>query len=257
MRGLFNLDSPIMVFLSRIADLMVLNIITVICCIPIVTIGPALTALYYQTIRMARGEDTYIFKGYFKSFKENFKQGMIIGLIVIAAVVVVVCDYWIMFNGMTGKVKDVLMVVITIIAIFLVCTVLYVFPVLARYENNVKNTFRNAFLISIMNLPKTVVMLIITLLPVLLCLINTQLMIIPILFGISGVAYLNSLLLVGSFRKIEGEEKPDKNAPEEELQPLSFIVEEQEEKKRELERKAAEELESQSVSETAENEAEN
>lgn len=52
---LFNLDSPVMVFLSKVANLMILNVLTIICCIPIFTAGAAITALYYVTIKMARG----------------------------------------------------------------------------------------------------------------------------------------------------------------------------------------------------------
>ena len=57
---LFNLDSPVMVFLSKVANLMILNVLTIICCIPIFTAGAAITALYYVTIKMARGDDPYI-----------------------------------------------------------------------------------------------------------------------------------------------------------------------------------------------------
>ena len=46
---LFNLDSPVMVFLSKVANLMILNVLTIICCIPIFTAGAAITALYYVT----------------------------------------------------------------------------------------------------------------------------------------------------------------------------------------------------------------
>ena len=56
---LFNLDSPVMVFLSKVANLMILNVLTIICCIPIFTAGAAITALYYVTIKMARGDDPY------------------------------------------------------------------------------------------------------------------------------------------------------------------------------------------------------
>ena len=63
---LFNLDSPVMVFLSKGANLMILNVLTIICCIPIFTAGAAITALYYVTIKMARGDDPYIIKGYFR-----------------------------------------------------------------------------------------------------------------------------------------------------------------------------------------------
>ena len=62
---LFNLDSPLMQFLNKVADLMWLNVLTLICCIPIVTVGPALTALHYMALKIARDEECYIARDYF------------------------------------------------------------------------------------------------------------------------------------------------------------------------------------------------
>lgn len=65
MSSFFNMDSPVMRFLSRLCDLMILNILCLICCIPIVTIGASITALYSVTLKMVKGEDSYIAKGFF------------------------------------------------------------------------------------------------------------------------------------------------------------------------------------------------
>ena len=69
-----NLDSPVISFLNKVADFMILNILFILCCAPIVTIGPALSALYTITMREARHEDSYILKPFFKAFKNNFIQ---------------------------------------------------------------------------------------------------------------------------------------------------------------------------------------
>lgn len=69
-----NLDSPVIVFLTTVADFMMLNILFILCCAPVITIGPAVSALYTITMREARHEGGYIFKPFFKAFKNNFKQ---------------------------------------------------------------------------------------------------------------------------------------------------------------------------------------
>ena len=66
---LFDLDSPVMRFLSKMADLMILNILTMICCLPLFTAGAAFTALHYVCLKMVRNEEGYIAKSYFKAFK--------------------------------------------------------------------------------------------------------------------------------------------------------------------------------------------
>ena len=86
----FNLDSPLMTFLSKMADLMILNLLTLICCIPIITAGDAMTALYYMTVKMVKNEECYLVKGYFKSFKENFKQATIIWLIALLVGIIMI-----------------------------------------------------------------------------------------------------------------------------------------------------------------------
>ena len=63
-------DSKMMSFLSRIFDLIILNILFVLCSLPVITIGSSLTALYSVTLKMVRNEESYIFRSFFKSFKE-------------------------------------------------------------------------------------------------------------------------------------------------------------------------------------------
>ena len=67
----FNLDSPLMKFLSRMTDILWLNILTVVCSIPIVTAGASFTALHYVCLKMVRDEEGYITKDFFKSFKRE------------------------------------------------------------------------------------------------------------------------------------------------------------------------------------------
>ena len=81
MKKLFDIDNPVIAFLSRLADLIGLNFLFLICCLPVFTIGAAWTALYYVTVKMVRKEESYIWKDFFKSFRENFKQATLIWLI--------------------------------------------------------------------------------------------------------------------------------------------------------------------------------
>ena len=92
--ALFDLDNPVLKFLSRMVDLIVLNVIFVISCIPIVTIGAALTSLYYVCITDWDPQNAQLFKKYVKSFKENFKQSTILWFILLVAGVIIGSDVW-------------------------------------------------------------------------------------------------------------------------------------------------------------------
>lgn len=228
---LFNLDSPIMVFMTKVADLIILNLLTLFLCIPVVTGGAAITAMYYMTIKMVRNEETYIIKGYFKSFRQNLKQATIIWLVLLVIAGVLGADIFLLTQVIAASYSKVLLVIIIAVCVLVLLTSIYVFPVLARFDNTIKNTVRNAFLMSIMSLPKTILMVLIHLLPIVLLLLSFKLMPIVFMMGFSSVAYICSMLFVRIFKKFEPEEEVDDG----EYKPLSFMVEEAQAKAAEAE----------------------
>ena len=81
MGNFFNLDNPLFSILNKICDMLFVSIIYIILCLPIFTIGPATTALYYAVVKVIRRERGYISREFFRSFKLNFKRGTIVGLV--------------------------------------------------------------------------------------------------------------------------------------------------------------------------------
>ena len=88
MGGIFNLDSTFMKYANKFADLMFLNMITIIFCIPIFTIGASLTAMHTMVLKIYRDEESYVIRGFFKAFKENFKQATIMWLLYLVMLLV-------------------------------------------------------------------------------------------------------------------------------------------------------------------------
>ena len=80
MSNFFNMDNGLFRALGKLADLMLLNILFLVCSLPIFTIGASFTAMYYVTLKLAENEEGYIARGFLKSFKQNFKQATIIWL---------------------------------------------------------------------------------------------------------------------------------------------------------------------------------
>lgn len=211
----FNLDSPLMRALGRMADILWLNILTMLLCIPIVTAGAAFTALHYMCLKIVRDEDCYITKGYFKSFKQNFKQATLMWLIMLAVILLLIGDFKIIaVNGAT--MPKALIIVIIAVTVVVAMIGIYVFPVLSRYENNIRNTFKNAMIMAIISLPKTLVMLVCWCIPAALLLLSEKLFPIVFLFGISGPAMLCALLYNGTFKRFEPnlEEEAEEKDPD-------------------------------------------
>ena len=197
-----NLDSPLMQGLGKMADLMWLNVLTLLCCLPIVTIGASLTAMNYMALKIARNEECYITRGFFKSFKENIKQATLIWLIFLFVILILVGDFIIMRNSGI-EFGDWFQGVIIAISILVLFALMYVFPVLAKFENTVFRTIKNAFLMSLMQLPKTVLMIIMYAIPVVVFFFVIQLMPLALLFGLSLPAWVSAKLYNKFFKKLE------------------------------------------------------
>ncbi len=197
MSRVFNFDGPVFTALSRLADLFWLNLLFILCCIPVFTIGAAATALYYVTLKMAKDEEGYITKSYFKAFKQNFIQATIIWVIILAILAIMFTDLRIANGGSVANifsdpmVNNVVVVAVGVMLIVLAMTVTYVFPILAQFDNTVLNTIKNAFLISIRHLPYTIAMIFIAAIPVALIWFSPA-MLILVLIMFSATAYINS-----------------------------------------------------------------
>lgn len=206
----FNMDNKFFTFMSRVADLIILNILCIVCCIPIVTIGPSISAMFYVTLKMVRNEESYIVRGFFKSFKQNLKQGIIINLIMLAAGVLLAIDISIC-RGTAGNLGKALIVVFLMILVVYLMLFMYIYPVLAKFYNTIKNTFTNAFLMSIRHLPYTALMIVISAAPALVFFIpsaqiQSTVILLLVLLGFSGIAYINSHFFVKIFDKYITEE---------------------------------------------------
>ena len=199
----FSMDNKFFTFMNKVADLCILNIICLVCCIPIVTAGASITAMYYVTLKMVRNEEAYIVRSFFKSFKDNFKQATIINLIMIAVGAVLYLDLNVAKN-MPGSAGQIFYAIFMAFVIIYYVLLLYVYPILARFYNTIRNTIKNALFMAIRHLPYTVVMVLIGLCPLLLLFIGSYqiqstLFVLFLVMGFGVIAYCNSFFLVKIF----------------------------------------------------------
>lgn len=201
---LFDVDSPLMQGLNKMADLLWLNVLTVICCLPVVTIGASLTALNYMALKIARDEECYITRGFFKSFRENFKQATVIWLIFLAVIIVLVLDFRIMLAS-EAEISVFMQTLMGASALFGLFAFMFVFPLLAKFDNPVRKTIKNAFLVSAVQFPKTILMIILYAIPVLLFFFVYFAVPLSLMFGLSVPAWLSAKLYSKFFRKLENQ----------------------------------------------------
>ncbi len=158
MSKLFRMDSPLMRFLTKIADLMVLNILFCVTSIPLITIGASWTALYSVTLKMVRDEEGSVSRSYFRSFRQNFRQATLLWLGVLVVLALLVLDIRVL-NGMAGgTAPGLLRVGVEILALLGIMMLQYLFPSLARFEASLADTLKNACMMALAHLPKTALM---------------------------------------------------------------------------------------------------
>ncbi len=211
MKDIFSMEGPLISFLNKATDLVVLNFIYIICSIPLITIGASTTALYYVTLRMAKNEEGYIIKDFFRSFKENFRQATIIWFILLCIGGIIGVEFFVI-NNMEGTLAFVAECIVFLGILLFAFEMLYVFPVLARFENTVKSTMKNALFISILQIPKTLIMLVFSCIPIVLVLTSLRWLPLFAAFGFSVASYTNACWMDKIFKRFEPEESEEETA---------------------------------------------
>ncbi|WP_310604519.1 YesL family protein [Anaerosporobacter sp.] len=148
--------------MGKVFDIVLVSLLWVVCCIPIITIGPATTALYYSVVKSIRRERGYITKEFFHSFKTNFKQGTITGVIFTVFAVIMSVNFYVV-KQMDTKVSTVLIGIYLVLCAVVFITALYAFPNLSRFTLTIKHLFKNSLIMSIRHLPMSIVMALIVL----------------------------------------------------------------------------------------------
>lgn len=211
---LFNPDSRIMIFLSRVADLVILNILWLVCCIPVVTIGASTTAMYHVIRHWQKDSVSSIMRDFFQSFKDDFKQATPVYLILLIPTVAVVMNAMLIFNPEnSAAVPSYLLVIWFISALILLFISSFVYPVMAFFADSIFKTLRNAMVLALAHLPRTILISVLNLLPVILLFVNLsfflQSSIFWLLIGGALVAYLNMSILKPVFKKLVPSEFED------------------------------------------------
>lgn len=205
---LFNYENRFFQFMGRIVDLVLLNLLTLLLCLPVITAGASLSAMYYCNLRYIRGEEGYLHTMFFSQFKKNFKPATVIWLAELLLGLLIYVDINILQaasaqQAMAGIARPIqyLLIAFSVVALFIMQ---YLLPLVSRYENPLKQYFRNAFLIAVSYFPRTLLMAAIHIaLVVVFMIFWVYTLPLYVLIAISGSGYLVMLLCQPIFKRIE------------------------------------------------------
>lgn len=197
-----NINGPFFQFMNTLAEFILLNVLFILFSLPIFTIGASLTALFSVSGQYVTGRDGSVTKNFFKAYKQNFGQGVLLGLIFIVVLAILVFNL-VFWNTMGTAVATVIFVVISIFTFLVVLSLLYVFPLQARFKNTLRQTLKNALIIALENPKMTILLLLINAALVLIAYFYRPFVVFCMIFGCAFIAYGQSYLIRNIWVKYE------------------------------------------------------
>lgn len=205
MSVIFSENSPAMRFLSKLADLMVLNLLFVVTSLPLITLGASLTALNATAISLVTGRFDSVPRTYLAEFRGNLKQGTLLGLASLGLVAVVAAWYVVVDRAdVPSLVRLGLFAVVILLAYRVAGTLLFVFPYQATFTDSVGRVLNNARRMSARHPVAAFTVLLVTGLPIVVGVYFPQVFawgIVWLAFGFSAIAFVNAVVLVNVFKK--------------------------------------------------------
>ena len=153
----FSPDSPIYRFMRNLTDLLVINVLWVLCSLPVITLGPATVAAFDVTMKMAGDEEGHVGKQFWEAFRKNLKTGIPYGLLLLAGCYMVWLDFS-LFEQLEEH-PFLLLVCGWVGGFALLMMFLYAFALQARYRNTVLRTLKNSADIAIRYFVRTIMLI--------------------------------------------------------------------------------------------------
>lgn len=202
LKTLFSIDNPLVASMNKLADLMIVNLLTLLCCIPIITIGASYTAMYRVLLKLYKGESAHIVREFFDAFRENFRNATILWLIYLLFGIAIFVDFLLMRQVIISFNAILTLLLYGIIAILLISAV-WCFALESRYKNSIVTTMLNSFVVGLTHLGKTIVIGVLTAVPFLAMILYLPLTLIVVLFGVALAGYLQIIIFNKVFMEIE------------------------------------------------------
>ena len=204
----FDTDNVLMRFSEKVLDIVTANLLFVVSCLPIVTIGVAKISLYQTMFEIKKSRRVPVFKIYIRAFKQNLRLGLQLGLLELGIVLISFLDLY-LFWGQAGLAFQVLKAICLGILIFLTLVMLASYPIAARYELTWKEVLQKGLLLVSFNFPWFFLMLAILFLIVMVLYVSGFTLVLGgsafLLFGFGLLAFWQTGLIEKLFAKYQSE----------------------------------------------------
>ena len=203
-QNMMDYDGPLVRFTEKAFNLIFLNLLTILCCLPVVTFGASFAALNTVVLKMSKNEEGYIAKEFFKAFKANIKIGIKASVAIILFVAFAAADVY-AISLLDVWFADVAKVLIVLFGVFFTITVTFLFPIMARFEAGFGDTIKNAFKFSVSHILRTVLLFVINSAMWVLVYFLPVLAPLLLMWGFTLPAYIGTAVYKKEFEKMEAD----------------------------------------------------
>lgn len=211
MKSLFNLENPLFQLLTRVGDLIILNVLFLLCSVPIVTAGAAMAAMSQVTQGFVMDKEPGVFKTFFKGFRENFKQATLIWLALLVIFTAMAANLFFITIYVGGLPGALLKGLVWLLLLLSLSVGIIMLQLIVRYKNDLRQHCTNAMILAVIKLPRTAAMLFLSILPFLIAYLSLNTFVNTLVFwlmiGFGFVNYLDSCLMAPVFRELEKEKE--------------------------------------------------
>ena len=208
MKSLFNFDNPFIQLLCRVGDLMIVNVLFWVCCLPVVTAGASLCGLVKVIQAVTLGDEPEVVRTFFRAFRENFRQATIAWLALLVVAACLAGDLMLARLYLTGGALTAARAAVAVIALAVLAAACYLFPLMVRYENTLREHCRNALILAVGKLPRTVALAALNAAPFALAwaapVTFLKSLAVWLIVGFAGLSYLGCMLLRPVLAQLEG-----------------------------------------------------
>ena len=207
-KAAFDTDNFLMRFCEKVLDIVTVNLLFVVSCLPIVTLGVAKISLYQTIFEVKSSRRVPVFKTYMRAFKQNLKLGLQLGLLELGIFLISVVDLS-LFWGQTSLGFQIIKAICLGILIFLTLVMLASYPIAARYELTWKEVLQKGLLLVSFNFVWFFLMLAIILLIIMLLYLSGFTLVLGgsafLLFGFGLLAFCQAGLMEKLFAKYQAD----------------------------------------------------
>ena len=211
MKNLFRWDNPLIQLLTALADVILTNLLCLICCLPVVTAGASIAATYKVMLNLSQDTGGGIWNTFFTAFRENFKQATAVWLITLLVGASLVCDYILVQLYFQGGLHTALLIVVAVLTFLALAILAYLYPLMIRYQNTLREHLHNAMILCIYKFPKTILMVVLHALPFALALLLPTAFLYTSLFwvlmGFALIPLADVIILKPVFEELENTAK--------------------------------------------------